>query len=261
MSRLKSKICVVTGAASGIGRAIAEAFKKEGAVVVITDRNEQQGMRAAAELDCQFELLDVREERDWERFAQLFPTVDVVVNNAGVMGFEDGARNYDPENMTLEDWRAVHQVNVDGMFLGCRYAIRAMKNRGEGSIINVSSRYANVGLPPAAAYAASKAEVAIHTKSVALYCAQKGWKIRCNSIHPGAVRTPIWDNVFGSGPDRVKRLEALVTGIPLGRFARPEEIAAVAVMLASDDAPYMTGSELAIDGGASAGTIAGRYQG
>ncbi len=259
MSRMKDKKCVVTGAARGIGRAIAKAFRNESAIVVIADLDERQGMTTAAELGCQFERLNVQEELDWERLAKVFPTVDVVVNNAGITGRERGRIAHDPENATIENWRAIHRVNLDGTFLGCRYAIRAMKERGEGSIINISSRAGNVGLPMAAAYASSKAGVTNHTKSVALYCAQQGWNIRCNSIHPGAVMTPMLESIFRDAPNRAKRIETFVAGIPLRRFAKPEEIAAVAVMLAADDAPYMTGSELAIDGGHCAGSISPRY--
>ena len=115
-------------------------------------------------------------EQDWARIEQLFPALDVLVNNAGITGFEGGAVAHDPEYATLEDWRSVHAVNTDGTFLGCRFAIRAMKQTGSGSIINISSRSGMVGIPGAAAYASSKAAIRNHTKSVALYCAQNGWE-------------------------------------------------------------------------------------
>lgn len=256
MQRLNNKTCVVTGAARGIGRAIAARFHAEGATVILTDIDAIAGVDAAAAIGCRFEPLDVAEETDWARLAERVPTADVVVNNAGVTGFEHGLVPHDPEHATLEDWRAVHRVNLDGTFLGCRYAIAAMKAAGTGSIINLSSRSGMVGIPGAAAYAASKAAIRNHSKTVALYCAQQGWKIRCNSIHPAAVLTPMWEPMLGDGPDREARMAALVADTPLRRFGLPEEVAAVAAMLASDEATYITGAELQVDGGLLAGSAA-----
>ena len=129
-----------------------------------------------------------------------------------------------------------------------------MRPRGEGSIINMSSRSGLVGIPGAAAYAASKAAVRNHTKTVALYCAEQGWKIRCNSIHPAAVLTPMWEPVLGVGAEREARMDSIVRDSPLRRFGTVEEIAALAVMLASDEVTYMTGAELTVDGGLLAGS-------
>lgn len=256
MKRLKKKTCVITGAARGIGRAIAARFHDEGGVVIITDVDETAGVGTAAEFGCQFEKLDVRDEADWLRMAETVPVADVVVNNAGVTGFEHGLVAHDPEHASLADWQAVHRVNLDGTFLGCRYAIGAMKKQGTGSIINISSRSGLVGIPGAAAYASSKAAIRNHSKSVALYCAQQGWKIRCNSIHPAAILTPIWEPMLGTGPDREAKMAALVADTPLKRFGLPDEVAAIAVMLASDEATYMTGTEVNIDGGLLAGSAA-----
>jgi 3(or 17)beta-hydroxysteroid dehydrogenase len=147
-------------------------------------------------------------------------------------------------------------VNNDGTFLGCRYAIRAMRAKGAGSIINISSRSGLVGIPMAAAYAASKAAIRNHTKSVALYCAGQGLAIRCNSIHPAAIMTPMWEPMLGDGPDRSEREAAMVADTPMRRFGETKEVAALAVMLASDEAAYMTGAELTIDGGILAGSAA-----
>lgn len=131
-----------------------------------------------------------------------------------------------------------------------------MRPRGAGSIINISSRSGLVGIPAAAAYASSKAAMRNHTKSVALYCAEQGLNIRCNSIHLAAVLTPMWEPMLGTGPDREARMAACVADTPLRRFGDPEEVAALAVMLASDEAAYMTGAELNIDGGLLAGSAA-----
>jgi NAD(P)-dependent dehydrogenase (short-subunit alcohol dehydrogenase family) len=256
MGRLTGKTCVVTGAARGIGRAIVEAFLAEGAQVIATDKDEAAGAAMAQKAGCRFLRLDVREEADWAQLQAIAPAVDVVVNNAGITGFEDGFVAHDPETAALADWRAVHAVNLDGTFLGCRYAIGAMKAKGEGAIVNISSRSGLVGIPLAAAYASSKAAIRNHTKSVALYCAQKGWAIRCNSIHPAAILTPMWEPMLGEGPEREARMAALVADTPLGRFGRPAEVAAVAVMLASDEAGYVTGAEFNIDGGLLAGSAA-----
>jgi NAD(P)-dependent dehydrogenase (short-subunit alcohol dehydrogenase family) len=256
MPRLNTKICIVTGAGRGIGAAMVRAFAREGATVVVTDKDEASAADAAREIGGEATRLDVAFEQDWEALAEAWPECDVVVNNAGVTGFEEALRPNDPENASLEDWRAVHAVNLDGTFLGCRYAIRAMRPRGARSITNISSRSSLVGIPAAAAYASSKAAVRNHTKSVALYCAEQGLNIRCNSIHPAAVLTPMWEPMLGSGPDREARMAAFVADTPLRRFGEPNEVAALAVMLASDEAAYMTGAELNIDGGLLAGSAA-----
>lgn len=254
--KLENKLCVVTGGARGIGKAICAAFVQEGARVILTDVDVGEGEAAAEEIGCEFRKLDVREEGDWTDFEFAFPQVDVLVNNAGITGFENSAGPHDPENASLADWRAVHEVNTDGTFLGCRYALRAMKQRGEGSIINMSSRSGLVGIPGAAAYAASKAAIRNHSKSVALYAAQNGWKIRCNSIHPAAILTPIWEPMLGDGPDREEKMAALVADTPLKRFGTVEEVAALCVYLASEESGYMTGAELTLDGGLLAGSAA-----
>ncbi|MCC6924825.1 SDR family oxidoreductase [Novosphingobium sp.] len=256
MPRLQGKLCLVTGAARGIGRAICAAFAAEGAQVIVTDIDRETGQRTADQLGARFMPLDVREEADWTALAREVPALDVLVNNAGITGYESLPGPHDPEQASLADWRAVHATNLDGTFLGCRYAIGAMKAGGTGSIINISSRSGLVGIPGAAAYASSKAAVRNHTKSVALWCAQNGWAIRCNSIHPAAVLTEMWEAVLGDGPDREARMASFVADTPLKRFARVEEVAALAVLLASDEAGYITGSELNIDGGLLAGSAA-----
>ncbi len=256
MTKLSGKKCLVTGAAMGIGEGICRLFSEQGAHVIVTDINEDKGKQLANEIGGEFFYLDVSSEKTWDAVEEKFPQIDVVVNNAGITGFEEQVSPHDPENVSFEDWRWVHQVNLDGTFLGCRYAIRAMKERGEGSIINMSSRSGIVGIPGAAAYASSKAAIRNHTKSVALYCAQKGWNIRCNSVHPAAIMTPIWDAMLGDGADRDANEAAMVASTPLKRFGTVEEVAALTLLLASDDVKYMTGSELNVDGGLLAGSAA-----
>ncbi len=258
--RLESKVALITGAARGIGEAIAKAFAAGGALVYLTDIDQSNGELVAESLgdSASFALLDVRNEQAWrettESILQEHGRLDIVVNNAGITGFEESIAPHDPENASLEAWRSVHETNLDGVFLGCKYAIRAMRARGTGSIINISSRSGIVGIPAAAAYASSKAAVRNHTKSVALYCAQQGMRVRCNSVHPAAILTPMWEPMLGTGPDRESNMAMFVRDTPLRRFGMPEEVAAVAVMLASDESSYITGAEITIDGGILAGS-------
>jgi NAD(P)-dependent dehydrogenase (short-subunit alcohol dehydrogenase family) len=260
--RLLGKVAHVTGAARGIGAAIAKAFANEGAIVALSDVNilgAEETARACGEKAFAL-ALDVRSEAGWQsatdRILADYGRLDVLVNNAGVTGFEDGVGPHDPEHARLEDWRAVHETNLDGVFLGCKYAIRAMRATGAGAIINISSRSGIVGIPAAAAYASSKAGVRNHTKTVALYCAQEGLNIRCNSVHPAAILTPMWEPMLGEGPERAANMTAFVADTPLRRFGAPEEVAAIVVMLASDEAAYITGAELHVDGGILAGSAA-----
>ena len=256
MKRLEHKRCLVTGAARGIGEAIAASFLREGAQVILSDIDFGAVQQTAKKLGGTPYALDVAQESHWDRLAQDYPEMDVVVNNAGITGLETSAAPQDPEQASLEDWRRVHRTNTDGTFLGCRYAVRAMRKVGAGSIINISSRSGLVGIPRAAAYAASKAAIRNHSKTVALYCAGEGLNICCNSIHPAAILTPMWEVMLGDGPDREARMASFVADTPMKRFGTPEEVAAVAVMLASDEAAYMTGAELTLDGGLLAGSAA-----
>lgn len=262
MNRLKGKVALISGAARGIGEAIATAFVTEGAFVYLTDINDPLGTKLSHRLGSQstYRHLDVRLEADWKRITAevlaVHSHLDIVVNNAGITGFEDGIVLHDPEHASLESWHQVHRTNLDGVFLGCRYAIQAMRKTQAGSIINISSRSGLVGVPTAAAYASSKAAVRNHTKTVALYCAQQRLNIRCNSIHPAAVLTPMWEPLLGEGTERIARMKEFTKETPLRRFGTPAEVAAVAVLLASDEATYMTGAELNIDGGILAGSVA-----
>lgn len=250
----------MTGAARGIGLAIARAFVYEGARVLLTDIRDDEGTAAAASLGprAAYEHLDVRLEQDWERICRAIIErlggLDVLVNNAGITGFEGASEPHDPEHTSLDAWRAVHATNLDGVFLGCKHGIRAMRPRGTGSIINMGSRSGVVGIPGAAAYASSKAAIRNHTRTVALYCAEQGLRIRCNVIQPAAILTPMWEQLLGQGREREARMAEYVRGTPLARFGTPDEVAALAVHLASDESAYTTGAEFTIDGGMLAGT-------
>jgi 3(or 17)beta-hydroxysteroid dehydrogenase len=256
MPKLTNKRAVVTGGARGIGEAIARNFAANGAYVIIADIESEAGEKVAHDINGEFFELDVASETGWTALAAKYPAIDIVVNNAGITGFENSTGPHDPEHANLEEWHRVHAVNLDGCFLGCRYAICAMRAKGAGSIINMSSRSGLVGIPGAAAYASSKAAIRNHTKSVALYCAGQGLNIRCNSIHPAAILTPMWEALIGDGPDRDARMAAMVADTPMKRFGTVEEVAAIALLLAGDDAAYMTGSEVHLDGGLLAGSAA-----
>lgn len=257
--RLEGKVALITGASHGIGREIAVHFAREGAQVILTDILSKEGLASAKEIGQQAEYydLDVAEEKDWQRVLEevikRFKHLDILVNNAGITGMVKGFGPQDPEHASLVDWRRVHAVNLDGVFLGCKYGIENMKNSQSGSIINISSRSGMVGVPGAAAYASSKAAERNHTKSVALYCCEKGYPIRCNSIHPAAILTPLWDPMLGEGAQREKTLAIINEGIPMKRMGMPEDVAYAAVYLASDESKYITGAELTIDGGILAG--------
>jgi 3(or 17)beta-hydroxysteroid dehydrogenase len=262
MDRLSGKIALITGGARGIGAGIARAFAAEGARVWITDidlSGAQMVARELGEKHCAA-LLDVGDEAQWITVVNALLAaegrLDILVNNAGITGFESEGAAHDPEHATLDEWHRVHRVNLDGTFLGCKQAISAMRPTRSGAIINISSRSGLVGIPGAAAYASSKAAIRNHSKSVALWCAQQELAIRCNSVHPAAIMTPIWEKMLGDGPDRAEKMAALVKDTPLRRFGTVEEVAALVVFLASDEAPYITGSELDIDGGLLAGSAA-----
>ena len=260
--RLEGKVALVTGAAQGLGKEMSLLFAREGAAVIVSDVNDDMGMQVAKEIGEKaiYLHLDVSKESNWEKVVtdvmERFGKLDVLVNNAGVTGFQEGFGPQDPEHASLESWRNVHAVNSDAVFIGCKYAIQAMKQSEKGSIINISSRSGLVGIPGAAAYAASKAAVRNHTKTVALYCCEQGYPIRCNSIHPAAILTPMWEPMLGTGPDREINMANIAKDIPMKKMGMPEDVAYAALFLASDESKYITGIELTVDGGILAGASA-----
>ena len=250
--RLTGKVALVTGAGSGLGRAIATRFVSEGARVAIADIDPAGGRAVADALGAaaRFVEHDVTREASWTQALDAteaaFGRLDVLVNNAGVVTMGD------VERTTLEEWRFVHAVNLDGTFLGCKHGIPRLRAAGGGSIINMSSIAGIIGVHNLAAYCSSKGAVRLLTKSVALRCARRGDNIRCNSIHPVYAATPMVERMLATARDPVGQREALEAMVPLGRLAQPEEVADVALFLASDESRFMTGAELVIDGGLTA---------
>ena len=251
MDRLKDKVALITGGASGIGAAAARLFAAEGARVIVADVQADLGRQVAADIDGLYVQLDVAHEPDWARAATLVKErhgrLDVVFNNAGVVC----GRSI--EDMDLATWNRVIGINLTGVMLGCRTGIRLMKaNPGgaKGAIVNTASTAAYAAIPGDPAYSASKSGVRLLTKAVAVHCARAGYAIRCNSLHPGATDTPILGPALQAAPQLIGTFNAMS---PIGRMGRPEEIAAVALFLASDEASYVTGAEYLADGGMLAG--------
>ena len=264
MGRVDGKVAIVTGGASGIGEASAKALAREGAAVVLTDVNADEGERVAGEIRgaggaATFRPHDVADERDWEAVVKYtlgaHGQLNVLVNNAGI------ASGCAITDMTLKIWRDIMRVNLDGVFLGVKHGILAMRQGTGGSIINISSIDGIQGAPLRAHYCASKGGVRLLTKSAAVECAQLGYPIRINSVHPGPIATNIFAAAFErSDPNMVEEFggadgvsEYYTSNTPMHRFGAPEEIANGVLFLASDEASYVTGTELAIDGGWTAG--------
>ena len=255
MSRLAGKVIVVTGAASGIGYACAELFVSAGARVLLGDIDEVGGRALADALGdaALFVPLDAGSEPDWEGAMQValdqWQRVDGVANIAGI-----GTQDDDIEHNTEESWRAVMRVNHDGVFLGTKHGVRAMKDSGGGSIVNISSIYAIVSnrFGRAMAYTASKGGVRILSKAAAMHCARERYQIRVNTIHPGYIETPMLQRLLDAAADATVELADLTARHPIGRLGNPRDIANAALYLLSDESAFVTGAELAIDGGYTA---------
>jgi len=250
MDRVKGKVAVVTGGGGGMGRAEALLLAGEGASVVVTDLEESAARNVAAEISSQggkalFSRLDVTSETDWSTVIQKtlkeFGRLDVLVNNAGVILYKK------IEEISLAEWRWLLSVNLDGVFLGTRSAIEAMKKGGGGSIINIASVAGLIGNPDASAYHASKGGVRSFSKAAAIEFSKAGYdyNIRVNSIYPGVINTRMADDLM---KDEAKYKTAL-SWHAMGHFGEPEDVAYGVLYLASDESKFLTGSELVIDGG------------
>jgi 3(or 17)beta-hydroxysteroid dehydrogenase len=254
MARLEGKVALVTGGASGIGAAIVRCFIAEGARVVFSDIQVEMGETLAASSGADFVQHDVTDAPAWVRTMEFVEKrhgrLDIIVNNAGIVGGTNIAE------ISLATWNKLIAVNLTSVMLGCQHAIALMRRNpggSSGSIINMSSNAGLLGSPADVAYCAAKGGVRLLSKSVALYCAQEKMNIRCNSIHPGATRTAIFDSITAGASDPEAALDVFKKMSPLGRMGRPEEIAMTAVFLASDEAPFATGAEFVIDGGTTSG--------
>ena len=221
----------------------------EGAAVVLCDVQKDLGEQVAGALgdSACFAELDVTREEEWQRAIAVaearFGSLQIVMNCAGIS--VPGPIDL----VSFDQWRQTMSVNADGVFLGCKHGVEALRRSGGGSIINVSSTWGIRGGSMFPAYGASKAAVRLLTKSVALRCAEAGWNIRCNSIHPGAIETPMVTPFIENAPDPDAARAALGSAHPMNRLGRPEEVAMLAVFLASDESSFITGTNLIVDGG------------
>lgn len=243
MKRVEGKVCIITGAASGVGREDALLLAREGAKVVLTDLNDEAGRQVAAEIGANalFIHQDIASEADWQNVIKVtletFGRLDVLVNNAAILALGS------IEDTSLELWQKVQKINGEGYFLGCKYAVQAMKESGGGSIVNMSSVAALGGMPMFCAYSASKGAVAAMTRSVALHCKQQGYRIRCNSVHPDGINTPMTQALTGGQPIPQEALDQ----DPMNRMCAPQDIASVVLFLASDESRFINGAEIRVD--------------
>ncbi|NQV56231.1 MAG: SDR family oxidoreductase [Rhodospirillales bacterium] len=255
MGRVENKVAIITGGAGGIGAATAKLLASEGAKVTITDLNAKVGESLAAEIGGDFIAQDVTDERLWKDIVAgveaKHGAVHILVNAAGIEG---DMMNGAPESVSYEDWKRVHAINLDGTFLGCRTAMPVMRRAGGGSIINISSIVALMASPNSAAYGSSKAGVRHLTMSVAHQGAQNGDKIRCNSVHPGLIKTRMLNDIHAeiARKKNISFEEARglsLARVPMGELGEPEDVAYLILYLASDESRYVTGAPFSIDGG------------
>lgn len=243
--RVSGKTALVTGGASGIGQATARLLAAQGATVIVADINEAGGREIAQEIDGRFEHLDVSSEPGWiatiESIAAANGGLDILVNNAGISPHDT------IEDFELDEWRRIHAIVAESVALGCKHGLRLLKNSRAGSIVNLSSVAGLIGASSYASYGSAKAAVHTLTKSVAMLCAERGYPVRANSVHPGSIDTPILDADKARYGDRA--ISAREKNIPLGRLGRAEEVANAILFLASDEASFITGTELVVDGG------------
>lgn len=242
--RLAGKTALITGAATGLGEAIASGFIREGANVIVSDIDEAAGAQSAASLGARarFVRLDVRDEKAWVGALESAGKIDILVNNAGVVSMAN------IEEVTLDTFRRDMDVDVLGVLLGCKHGIAAMRAAG-GSIINLSSAVAARAEPEMVAYSGAKAAVSNITRAVALHCARRGYPIRCNAILPGIIHTKMLDRALAQMPDPNEALARWKAKQPMGRLGKVGEVTALAVYLASDDSSFTTGAEMLVDGG------------
>lgn len=256
--RVAGKKALITGAAGGLGQAMARLLAREGATLALTDIDLAGAGALAAEINAErpgaaFAYAhDVADEDQWisvlERAAADMGGLSVLINNAGIGGSLTFA-----EDETLEGWRRCLAVNLDSVMLSARHGLKYLRESGPASIVNISSIAGLLAAPGMGAYNASKAGVWLYTKTLALECAKAGWDIRCNSVHPVFIRTPILDPfVAMAGGDEGKAHERLARGIPMKRIGEPDDVAYAVLYLASDESRFVTGTELRIDGGMSA---------
>lgn len=246
MGRLNGKVAIITGAAKGLGEADARMFAREGATVILTDMDKDNGTRVASEIGAaaEFHLQDVRDEAAWEDLiadvVSRHGKLDILVNNAGVV--EPGTI----ETQTAEEWRFVMAVSADGTFFGCKYAVPAMKASGGGSIINMASIASIQGEPVVAAYAAAKGAVESLSRSIAVHCANNGYNIRCNSVHPAGILTPMVEEI---GPKMMSRddLRPASDGPAASALGEPDDIANTVLFLASDESKFINGAAIRVD--------------
>lgn len=244
MNRLNGKVALITGAAKGLGEADARLFAAEGAHVILADVDSASGRRVAAEIGraAEFMPLDVREEAQWQQAIattlQRHGRLDILVNNAGVIEMGD------PETVTEKDYRFVMSVSVDGTVFGCKHAIPALRTSGGGSIVNMSSITSVQGEPTVAAYCAAKGAVEAYTRAVAVHCAQHGYNIRCNSVHPSAIDTPMLRTVPAKAASRGVQIAASSAGSPVGNA---NDVAQLVLYLACDESRFVSGQRFVID--------------